>query len=137
MHNYSKCNVEVHLYRDILQYIQDVKDGKATLSDKQPTIGAATKPLPKKPVLTVPNGSGVTYTDIPIDSNRVTAAQQVARHKASTPHAYVTASCSLDRVSQLGYSGPALTAFFVKAAALTVQVIAPSSLSIKQAYIQP
>ncbi len=58
-----------------------------------------------------------------MDSSRVAAAQRVAQHKASTPHTYTSSSCALDRVFELGYSDHHhLTAFLVKAAALTVEV---------------
>ncbi len=67
----------------------------------------------------LPQGS---FTDVPVDSWRAAAAQRVAQHKATTPHTYTTASCTLDRVFELGYRDHHLTAFLVKAAALTVQV---------------
>ena len=125
----------MYLYRDILQYIQEVKDGQPVQSATKTTVQPAAKTDKKKPsqqlAKSVSQGSKQTFTDVPVDSSRVAAAQRVAQHKASTPHTYTSSSCALDRVFELGYSDHHhLTAFLVKAAALTVQVRVTLSLVI-------
>ena len=111
--------------RDVLKYMDDVKEGRVT----QPAKQAPSKPAePAKPAPTKKQSSAAsqtssqTFTDKPVDSDRIAAAQRVVQHKATTPYSYASVSCSLDKVFSLGYSGQDLTAFFVKVAALTIQV---------------
>ena len=103
----------------------DVKEGKVTQPAKQapPKPVEPVKPVPaKKQPSAVPRTSSPAFIDVPVDSDRMTAAQRVTQHKATTPYSYTSVNCSLDKVFELGYNGHDLTAFFVKVTALTIQV---------------
>ena len=112
-------------FRDVLKYMDDVKEGRVTQPAKQvpPKPAESVKPVStKRQSSAASQTSSQGFTDKPVDSDRVVAAQRVVQHKATTPYSYVSVSCSLDKVLSLGYSGEDLTAFFVKVVALTIQV---------------
>ena len=112
-----------------MQYIQDLRDGTVAQPAKEESVlekpAQPVSPPPKRN--TVKQAlSSLSYTDLPLDENRVAAASRIAQYKITTPHTYASVSCMVDRIIEMNQArGTAkidLTAFLVKAAALTLQV---------------
>ena len=51
-----------------------------------------------------PVSSGVSYVDIPVDEVRRSRARQMVQSKATTPHIYASASCSVQKLTELAKS---------------------------------
>lgn len=112
-----------------MKYIQDLRDGAVAQPAKQESNpikpAQPVNPSPRQ-LATKQTPSSSSYTDLPLDENRVAAASRLAQYKITTPHTYASVSCRVDRMLEVNKTREAakidLTAFLVKAAALILKV---------------
>ena len=109
------------IHSDVLQYLDDIKSGRiptpppsssTTITERaaatpaqqisSPPTLTSTSP-PSVPVIKMDSKTSpvLSYIDIPVDEVQRSRARQMVQSKATVPHVYASASCSMQRLVEL------------------------------------
>lgn len=96
------------MYRDVLQYLEDLKAGKVFAPASKPVsqVFIPVKPVqqvkqaPPPPKIKVQPVKSSSYVDIPVDGVKRSTAEGDVYSKWSTPYSYATVSCNVDRAME-------------------------------------
>lgn len=113
----------IDIHSDVLQYLDDIKSGRipapplptsstttikraaATPAQKisSPPSTLTSTSSPSVPVIKMDSKTSpvLSYVDIPVDEVQRSRARQMVQSKATVPHVYASASCSVQRLREL------------------------------------